>query len=71
MRVFGLIVNVIGAIALVFVMECFVAICGLNHSDIALFRFALYALMGLRIGARFKKGKKEKKVKVNNRKARV
>lgn len=70
MRVFGLIVNIIGAIALVFVMECLVAICGLNHSDIALFRFALYALMGLRIGARFK-GKKEKKVKVNNRKARV
>lgn len=60
MRVFRLVLDIIGAIALVFVMECIVAICGLHASSFALWRFALYALMGLRIGARFKSNERVK-----------
>lgn len=69
MRIFRLVLDIIGAIALVFVMECIVAICGLNASAFALWRFVLYAIMGIRIGARFKSSKKVKKVKSRKQRA--
>lgn len=69
MRVFRLVLDIIGAIALVFVMECIVAICGLDESAFALWRFGLYAIMGIRIGSRFKNNKKVKKVKSRKQRA--
>ena len=68
MRVFRLVLDIIGAIALVFVMECVVAICGLDASAFALWRFVLYAVLGIRIGLRFKSNKVKK---VKSRKQRA
>lgn len=69
MRVFRLVLDIVGALALVLVMECLGVICGLDASAFWLVRFGLYALMGLRIGRRFNGSKQKKNSK--SRKARA